>query len=181
MTNAHRDLATPELWTRSLERSRRRRELLPKARRENIRRKHISAALATAVVAGPGAPLAAAQVAGDVSAAVAAESPANRAIEIREGGLPLQVGSQGELVVQVQRALHVDADGSFGVQTDAAVRSYQQAKGLDVDGIVGLATWGALFPGQTHGAAAGAAIGGSNIPAAAQGKVEQTLQVAGNQ
>jgi len=134
------------------------------------------------VVAGPGAPLAAAQVtSGDLSAAVAAESPANRAIEIREGGLPLQVGSQGDLVVQVQRALHVDADGIFGVQTDAAVRSYQQAKGLDVDGIVGLATWGALFPGQTHGAAAGAAIGGSNIPAAAQGKVEQTLQVAGNQ
>ena len=129
MTNAHRDLAAPEPWARSLERSRRRRALLPKARRENRRRKHVSTALATAVVAGPGAPLAAAQVtSGDLSAAVAAESPANRAIEIREGGLPLQVGSQGELVVQVQRALHVDADGSFGVQTDAAVRSYQQAR-----------------------------------------------------
>ena len=38
MTNAHRDLATPELWNRSLERSRRRRELLPKARRQNRRR-----------------------------------------------------------------------------------------------------------------------------------------------
>src|SRR4029453_11391061 len=182
MTNAHRDLATPELWNRSLERSRRRRELLPKARRQNRRRKHVSAALATAVGAGPGAPLAAAQVgSGDLSAAVAAESPANRAIEIREGGLPLQVGSQGDLVVQVQRALHVDADGIFGVQTDAAVRSYQQAKGLDVDGIVGLATWGALFPGQTHGAASGAAVGGSNIPAAAQATVEQTVQQAGGQ
>src|SRR5215210_7648286 len=98
MTNAHRDLAAPELWTRSLERSRRRRALLPKARRENNRRKHVSAALATAVVAGPGAPLAAAQMSGNVSAAVAAESPANRAIEIREGGLPLRVGSQGDLV-----------------------------------------------------------------------------------
>jgi len=142
----------------------------------------VSAALATAVVAGPATPLAAAQVtSGDLSAAVASESPANRAIEIREGGLPLRAGSQGDLVVQVQRALHVDDDGIFGVQTDAAVRSYQQSKGLDVDGIVGLATWGALFPGQTHGAAAGAAIGGSNIPAAAQGKVEETLQVAGNQ
>ncbi|HKP22190.1 MAG TPA: peptidoglycan DD-metalloendopeptidase family protein, partial [Thermoleophilaceae bacterium] len=182
MTDAHRDLAAPEPWTRSLERSRRRRALMPKARRESRRKKHVSAALATAVVAGPATPLAAAQVtSGDLSAAVAAESPANRAIEIREGGLPLQVGSQGDLVLQVQRALHVDEDGIFGVQTDAAVRSYQQTKGLDVDGIVGLATWGALFPGQTHGAASGAAIGGSNIPAAAQGKVEQTLQVAGNQ
>src|SRR3954470_21584181 len=181
MTNAHRDLATPEPWARSLERSRSRRALLPKARRENRRRKHVSAALATAVVAGPAARLAAAQVtSGDLSAAVAAESPANRAIEIREGGLPLQAGSQGDLVMQVQRVLHVDADGIFGVQTDAAVRSYQQAKGLDVDGIVGLATWGSLFPGQTHGSA-GAAIGGSNIPAAAQSKVAETVQQAGSQ
>ena len=176
MTNAHRDLSAAEPWARSLERSRRRRALLPKARRENRRKKHVSAALATAVVAGPATPLAAAQVtSGDLSAAVAAESPANRAIEIREGGLPLQAGSQGDLVVQVQRALHVDADGIFGVQTDAAVRSYQQAKGLDVDGIVGLATWGSLFPGQAHAASAGAAIGGSNIPAAAQSTVEQTV------
>src|SRR4051812_11262833 len=159
MTNAHRDLSAPEHWTRSLERSRRRRELLPKARRENRRKKHLSAALATAVVAGPATPLAAAQVSsGDLSAAVAAQSPANRAIEVREGGLPLRTGSQGDLVVQVQRALHVDDDGIFGVQTDAAVRSYQQARGLDVDGIVGLVTWGTLFPGQTHGAATGAAV-----------------------
>ena len=182
MTNAHRDLAAPEPWTRSLERSQRRRALLPKARRENRRKKHVSAALATAVVAGPGAPLAAAQVgSGDLSAAVAAESPANRAIEIREGGLPLQVGSQGDLVLQVQRMLRVDADGIFGAQTDAAVRNYQQAKGLDVDGIVGLVTWGSLFPGQTHGVANGAAVGGSNIPAAAQAQVEQTVQQAGTQ
>ena len=138
MTNAHRDLATPELWTRSLERSRRRRELLPKARREHNRRKHISAALATAVVAGPGAPLAAAQVSGDVSTAIAAESPANRAIEVREGGLPLRVGSQGDLVAHVQTKLGVASDGIFGPQTDAAVRKYQLSSGLDVDGIVGL-------------------------------------------
>src|SRR3954447_15522629 len=181
MTNAHRDLAAAEPWARSLERSRRRRALLPKARRENRRKKHVSAALATAVVAGPGTPLAAGQVSsGDLSAAVAMESPANRAIEIREGGLPLHVGSQGDLVVQVQRVLHVDTDGIFGVRTDAAVRSYQQAKGLEVDGIVGLATWRSLFPGQTHGGASGAALGGSNIPAAAQAKVEETVQQAGN-
>src|SRR5215208_6030641 len=160
MTNAHRDLATPELWNRSLERSRRRRELLPKARRQNRRRKHVSAALATAVVAGPGAPLAAAQVgSGDVSAAVAAESPANRAIEIREGGLPLQVGSQGGLVLEVQRKLHVTADGIFGPQTDAAVRRYQLSAGLDVDGIVGPNTWSSLF---AQASASGASLGGSN-------------------
>jgi murein DD-endopeptidase MepM/ murein hydrolase activator NlpD len=176
MTHAHRDLATPELWNRSLERSRRRRELLPRGRREHNRRKHLSAALATAVVAGPAAPLAAAQVSGDVSARIAAESPANRAIEIREGGLPLQLGSQGELVAHVQKALHVSADGIFGPQTDAAVREYQASAGLEVDGIVGLATWGALFE---QGTASGAALGGSNIPPAVQERVEQKLTQAG--
>jgi hypothetical protein len=176
MTNAHRDLATPEPWTRSLDRSRRRRELLPKARRESARRKHISAALATAVVAGPSAPLAAAQVSGDVSAAVAAESPANRAIEIREGGLPLRVGSQGELVAHVQAKLGVASDGIFGPQTDAAVRKYQLSAGLDVDGIVGPSTWSSLF---AKASASGAAMGGSNIPPEVKQHVEQKLERAG--
>ena len=176
MTNAHRDLAAPEHWTRSLERSRRRRELLTKGRREHNRRKHISAALATAVVAGPTAPFAAAQVSGSASAAIAAESPANRAIEIREGGLPLQVGSQGDLVAHVQKALKVSADGVFGPQTDAAVRAYQASAGLEVDGIVGLATWGALFE---RGSASGAAVGGSNIPAEVRQRVELKLEQAG--
>ena len=179
MTKAHRDLATPELWNRSIERSRRRRELLPKARRENNRKKHLSAALATAVVAGPGAPLAAAQVSSDVSAAVAAESPANRAIEIREGGLPLRVGSQGELVAHVQTELGVASDGIFGPQTDAAVRKYQLSAGLEVDGIVGPSTWSSLFAkanasGAAHrrvehpagGEAAGRAAAGAGGPAA---------------
>jgi murein DD-endopeptidase MepM/ murein hydrolase activator NlpD len=113
-----------------------------------------------------------------VSAAVASESPANRAIEIREGGLPLQLGSQGELVAEVQRALHITDDGIFGVQTDAAVRSYQQAAGLEVDGIVGLATWGSLFESHT---ASGASIGGSNIPVQARQRVEQVVEQAGQQ
>src|SRR5215210_1960721 len=176
MTNAHRDLATPELWNRSLERSRRRRELLPKARRESNRKKHLSAALATAVVAGPGASLAAAQVSGDVNASVAAESPANRAIEIREGGLPLRVGSQGELVAHVQTKLGVASDGIFGPRTDAAVRKYQLSAGLDVDGIVGLNTWSSLFE---QARASGASLGGSNVPPQVKEKVAQTLQQAG--
>src|SRR5687767_6407981 len=178
MTHAQRDLAAPELWTRSIERSRRRRDLLPKARRENNRRKHMSAALATAMVAGTGAPFAAAQVSGNVSAQMAAESPANRAIEIREGGLPLQLGSEGALVAEVQKKLRVTADGVFGPQTDAAVRSYQRTAGLEVDGIVGLATWGSLFESHT---ASGASIGGSAIPPEARERVEQTVQQAGQE
>jgi murein DD-endopeptidase MepM/ murein hydrolase activator NlpD len=178
MTNAHRDLAAPELWDRSLDRSRRRRALLPKARRENNRRKHVSAALATAVVVGPGAPIAAAQVSGDVSAAVAAESPANRAIEIREGGLPLRVGSQGDLVAHVQTKLGVASDGIFGPQTDAAVRKYQLSASLDVDGIVGPNTWSSLFE---QAGASGASLGGSNVPPQVTQQVEQTLQQAGTE
>lgn len=35
-------------------------------------------------------------------------------------------------------------DGDFGTETEKAVRAYQRARGLDVDGIVGPLTWAAL-------------------------------------
>jgi murein DD-endopeptidase MepM/ murein hydrolase activator NlpD len=173
MTTGHRDLTSAELWQQSLERSRKRRALAPRARRENARRKRMSTALATAMVAGPSAPLAAAQLSsGNLQAAVAGESPANRAIEVREGGLPLMFGSGGELVAHVQRALGISADGVFGPETDAAVRQFQSRSGLQVDGIVGPATWSALFGGAQAGS-----IDGATIPLRATGA--QTLQSAG--
>ena len=105
---------------------------------------------------------------------MAASSPANRAIEVREGGLPLSAGSQGALVSQVQRALSVGVDGIFGPETDSAVRRFQYSSKLQVDGIVGPATWSALF-----GSSAGAT--GGDAPAAVKQQLAETLRDAGRQ
>jgi hypothetical protein len=64
----------------------------------------------------------------------------------------LRRGSQGEAVRQLQNALiskgyscgAYGADGNFGDGTDNAVRKFQADHGLEVDGIVGSATWNAL-------------------------------------
>ncbi|GAB2716614.1 peptidoglycan-binding protein [Paenibacillus thermoaerophilus] len=61
----------------------------------------------------------------------------------------LRVGSTGDEVKVLQRLLTkkgypLTADGVFGSGTEAAVKKFQQAKGLTVDGIVGSATWNKL-------------------------------------
>ena len=43
------------------------------------------------------------------------------------------------------RGHNLTVDGIFGPQTGAAVRAFQQQKGLAVDGVVGPATWSALI------------------------------------
>lgn len=62
----------------------------------------------------------------------------------------LRVGSSGQNVLTLQQKLR-DAgfnpgplDGDFGPLTDRAVRDFQRARGLDVDGVAGPATAGAL-------------------------------------
>jgi peptidoglycan hydrolase-like protein with peptidoglycan-binding domain len=61
-------------------------------------------------------------------------------------------GDSGSAIEKVQRALielgfpipEVGANGIFGVETDLAVRSYQEARGLTVDGVIGQETMRSL-------------------------------------
>jgi peptidoglycan hydrolase-like protein with peptidoglycan-binding domain len=48
---------------------------------------------------------------------------------------------KSDLVKQVQAKVGVDADGTFGPKTEAAVRAFQRAHALVPDGIVGPKTW----------------------------------------
>ncbi len=66
----------------------------------------------------------------------------------------LRRGADGEWVTYLQQLLEAAGhspgaiDGDFGPKTDAAVRSFQDANGLVVDGWVGPKTWGALTGGE---------------------------------
>lgn len=66
----------------------------------------------------------------------------------------IKYGMKGDEVSNLQTSLknagyNIDVDGSFGPQTLAAVKQYQQKNGLDVDGMVGPQTQAALFGGNT--------------------------------
>jgi peptidoglycan hydrolase-like protein with peptidoglycan-binding domain len=62
----------------------------------------------------------------------------------------LQKGSKGPQVLELQKALMAAGfnphglDGSFGPKTEAALRAFQRAAGIVVDGKAGPQTWGAL-------------------------------------
>lgn len=80
---------------------------------------------------------------------------------VRAGHL-LKRGDSGVAVRELQTRLvahghQVAVDGDFGGQTDAAVRAFQQAQGLDADGLVGTRTVEALerTPGSTGGGGSG--------------------------
>jgi peptidoglycan hydrolase-like protein with peptidoglycan-binding domain len=60
-----------------------------------------------------------------------------------------RLGNRGVDVLAIQYLLQhhgqsVPTDGTFGSTTDTAVRAFQSARGLGVDGIVGPQSWGAL-------------------------------------
>lgn len=67
------------------------------------------------------------------------------------GDLTLELGAHGEAVVDLQLRLGAlghrcdpDDPGEFGPGTEAAVRSFQDGRGLRVDGVVGRHTWSSL-------------------------------------
>ncbi len=85
---------------------------------------------------------------------------ANRLLSpsLRPGEYPgmLRNGSTGTAVRELQFYLYlmsayqssipsVSIDGSFGADTETAVRAYQRFAGLTVDGIVGRTTWDSLY------------------------------------
>ena len=55
-------------------------------------------------------------------------------------------GSKGEVVKQIQKALHLYPDGIFGILTEEAIKEFQKSKGLSPDGIVGPKTLAYLIP-----------------------------------
>jgi peptidoglycan hydrolase-like protein with peptidoglycan-binding domain len=66
-------------------------------------------------------------------------------------------GNRGADVLAIQQLLNhhgqsAPTDGVFGASTGSAVRAFQSAKGLGVDGIVGPQTWAALVPQIQQGA-----------------------------
>ena len=55
-------------------------------------------------------------------------------------------GSTGQMVRQIQKALHLMPDGIYGAITEEAVRKWQAANGLPANGIVGPNTLLKLIP-----------------------------------
>ena len=85
---------------------------------------------------------------------LAVASPAQAPIGAYPGS-PIRPGATGDSVKRIQAALNainqgngslttLTVDGVFGSGTEAAVRAFQSANGLTVDGIVGPATWNQL-------------------------------------
>ncbi len=119
--DAAEDLAHPERWERSRERSYTRRLRALRRRRRQRGSRSLVAVLVAALTLGAGGAFAAST----------------------DGGV-LKKGSSGPAVVQVQKKLGIPADGAFGPQTEKAVRRFQGGKGLEVDGVVGPQTARAL-------------------------------------
>lgn len=97
----------------------------------------------------------------------------------------VRYGSSGDDVRRLQQALNgaggygLAVDGVFGNKTQQALRSYQQARGLNVDGIAGPQTWASFGGGGATGAAAAAqATANTTNPDQTAGAALRTPEIA---
>jgi hypothetical protein len=145
------DLANPGPWLEARRRSRTRRADTARRRR----RLRLSRGGAAALLAGM--TLAA-------GAAVAQDQTQTSNSSTRSGGS----------VVALQKALGVSADGVYGPQTAAAVRTFQRNHGLAVDGVAGPATMSALgLSGSASTAAPSSGGGTAGAPTTALARIAQ--------
>jgi peptidoglycan hydrolase-like protein with peptidoglycan-binding domain len=94
--------------------------------------------------------------------------------------------SGGNPVTRLQQALHLQADGEFGPETEAAVRHLQARHGLTVDGVVGPATWSVLgvsgqrtlHPPHAHGSGSVGGSSDSSSSSAGEGVVARVIAAA---
>jgi peptidoglycan hydrolase-like protein with peptidoglycan-binding domain len=133
-----RDLSHPDIWSLSL------------AIAEAKRRAADRGLLPQARVAG--ASLVVAAVAAALPSPSAAQSRARSGRVVHEHVELLRIGSRGQAVAHIQKALGIQSDGVFGPKTRAAVRAFQRSNGLEVDGVVGPQTRRALFGATAEGA-----------------------------
>ena len=136
-----RNLAEEEPWELSTLRSRTRRkaaelQFVPTA----TRARRVSLGTLIALAAGPAAGLADANGVEQPAAGPPTPEPPTTT----EHHVLLENGSEGRQVRLLQEKLGIVADGVFGPETEAAVRTFQAAHGLEVDGIVGPRTSAAL-------------------------------------
>lgn len=124
-----RDLGQPECWLLSQQRANERRARRSRQIAFVVPRGRLSAALVTVALAGPAA------------AAVSAHSTKSVA-EAEQSSLSR--GATGSQVRALQQTLGVLADGVFGVQTERALRRWQQSRALPASGVVDPGTRQAL-------------------------------------
>jgi len=66
-------------------------------------------------------------------------------IELKYPGTPIRLGSTGDPAKIIQHVIGAKVDGWFGPQSVEALKDWQRSRSLQADGIVGPATWKAMF------------------------------------
>ncbi|MBV9366454.1 MAG: peptidoglycan DD-metalloendopeptidase family protein, partial [Solirubrobacterales bacterium] len=149
-----RDLASVELWQRSLARSRQRRRLTEIGRKARRRRKSVSLALSAALAAGPVLPQGVAAADSGSGSGAASTSDGGDGLSVATAGsrVVLELGSRGPLVAAAQRRLndvmpftHLAVDGIYGELTRGAVVNFQRQHGLAATGALDVRTWASMF------------------------------------